>query len=97
MFRSGPLTLTNNRQSRAVDNEMERSGGRDAVELDIKLLTSPRERGVVRSIEIGPHQGQNRPDEALRLAQGQAEDEPERQRGLDRVGLTSLISRKIKN
>ena len=49
---------------------MERSGGRDAVELDIKLLTSPRERGVVRSIEIGPHQGQDRPDEALRLAQG---------------------------
>ena len=39
---------------------------------------------MVRRIQIGAHQGQDRPHEPLRLAQGQAEDKPEDQRGLDR-------------
>ena len=63
---------------------MQRSMGRDSVQCDIQSLTSPRERRVVRGIETGAHHGEDRPDETLGLAQWQAEDEPERERGLDR-------------
>ena len=51
----------------------------------IEVLTTPREGRVVGSFEIDIHQGQHRPQEALRLAKRQPEDEPQRQRGLDRV------------
>ena len=40
---------------------------------------------MVRSLEIDMHQGQHPPQEALRLAKRQSEDEPQRQRRLDRV------------
>ena len=79
-----PLALTHDRQTRAVDDEMDGLGGRGAVERDAEVLTTPRERGVVGRLEIDPHQGQDRPQEAFRLAQRQPEDEPQRQRGLDR-------------
>jgi len=92
VFRSGPFTFPNNRESRAVDDEMDGSRGRDAPELHIELPTPPRERSVVRSLEIGAHQGQDRPQEVLRLAQWRAEDEPERQRGLDHQIREELLS-----
>ena len=49
-----------------------------------RALTPPRARGVVGRVEVDVHQEQDRPQEAFRLAHGQAEDAPERQRGLDR-------------
>ena len=64
---------------------MDRPGGRNAVELDRQVLTPPRESGVVRGVEIDTHQGENRAQEALRLAKRQSEHEPKRQRGLDGV------------
>ena len=48
-----------------------------------ELLTSPRERRMVRHLEIGLQYGEDRPQEALCLTQGQAEHETERQSGLD--------------
>ena len=63
---------------------MQRSRGRNAIEGEVELLTPPRERGVVRRLEVGAHQGQDRPQEALRLAQGQPDNQSKCQRGLDR-------------
>ena len=63
---------------------MKRPPGRNAIENEIEALTPPRERGVIWRFEVGAHQDQDRPQEALGLAQGQPEDEPERQCGLDR-------------
>ena len=62
---------------------MQRSRGLDVVYRHVQQLTPSRERRVVRGIETGPHHGQDRPDEALRLAQWQAEHESEGQGGLD--------------
>ena len=84
VFRRGPFALADDRQARAVDDEMKRPPGRNAIENEIEALTPPRERGVIWRFEVGAHQDQDRPQEALGLAQGQPEDEPERQCGLDR-------------
>ena len=59
--------------------------GRDARDSDIEVLTAPREGGVVGSVEIETHAGQHRPQEALRLAKRQLEDEAKDQSRLDRV------------
>ena len=48
--------------------------------LFLKVATHP-----VGGLEIDTHQEQQRPQEALRLAQRQPEDKPERQRRLDRL------------
>ena len=83
-FAAAPFALADDRQARAVDDEMKRPPGRNAIENEIETLTPPRERGVIWRFEVGAHQDQDRPQEALGLAQGQPEDEPERQCGLDR-------------
>ena len=64
--------------------KMERFVDRNPVEFDIEVLTTPRDGRVVGSVEIDIHQGQRRPQEALRLAKRQPEDDPQCQRGLDR-------------
>ncbi len=57
---------------------MNRPSSRNASENEPEALTPPRERGVIRRFEVGAHQDQDRPQEALGLAQGQPEDDPER-------------------
>ena len=84
VFRDGPRALAHDRQAGAIDDELDGARGRDATEHHSELLTPPRECGVVRRVQIGAQQGQDRPHEPLRLAHGQAEDEPEDQRSLDR-------------
>ena len=49
-----------------------------------EVLTGPRKRGVVGGIEIDSHQRQHRPQESLRLAKRQLEDESQRQGRLER-------------
>ncbi len=51
----------------------------DPMQIGIEALTASRERGVDGSFEINVHQRQDRPQKALRLAQWQIEDEPQRQ------------------
>ena len=63
---------------------MEGTHGREATEHHGVRLTPPRERGVVRRVQIGAHQNRHRPHETLRVPQRQAEHEAKRQRGLDR-------------
>ena len=83
VFGGGPFALAEDRQARAVDHEMHRPLDRDAIERDLELLAPPRERCMVRRLEVGLHHGEDRPQKALRLAQRQAEDESERQGGFD--------------
>ena len=63
---------------------MQRSLRREVVHHDVQRLAPSQERHVVGGVETGAHHGQDRPDETLRLPQGQAEDESERQGSLDR-------------
>ncbi|AMY10827.1 Transcriptional activator CadC [Luteitalea pratensis] len=80
----GPFSKDGERVAfRAVDDQVQRSCRRDVVHRYMQRLTPARERRVVRGVKTGAHHGQDRPDEALRLAQGQVEDESERQGGLD--------------
>ena len=79
------FAFAHNRQSRAVDDEMDGASRWDAAEFNRARLTSSGERGVVGGFEIDTQQRQDRPQEAFRLAQGQPEDKAERQRRLDRT------------
>ena len=63
---------------------MQRFVRRKAKSSDLQPLTPSRERRVVRGLEAGADHDQNGPDEALRLAHGQAKDESERQDRFDR-------------
>ena len=83
VFGGGPFALAEDRQARAVDDEMHRLLDRDVIERDLELLAPPREHCMVRRLKIGLHHGEDRPQETLRLAQRQVEDESERQGGLD--------------
>ena len=52
-----------------------RADDRDVIERDLELLAPPRERCMVPRLKIGLHHGEDRPQETLRLAQRQVEDE----------------------
>ena len=47
----GPLAFADDRQSCAIDDEMHRSLGRNAIECQIEMLTPTRERRVIRCLE----------------------------------------------
>ena len=79
----GPLAFADDRRSCAIDDEMHRALGRNAIECQIEMLTPMRERRVIRGLEVGAHQGQHGPQEALGLAQRPPEDQPQHQRGQD--------------
>ncbi|AMY09526.1 hypothetical protein LuPra_02743 [Luteitalea pratensis] len=68
MFRCGPLAFPPSLKDRAVDDQMQRSLRREVTHCDVQPLTPSRERLLVRGIETRAHHGQDRPDEALRLA-----------------------------
>ena len=60
MFHRSPFAFAHNRQSRAVDDEMDGSSRWDAAEFNRERLTSSGERGVVGGFEIDTHQRQDR-------------------------------------
>ena len=67
VFHRSPFAFAHNRQSRAVDDEMDGSSRWDAAEFNRERLTSSGERGVVGGCEIDTHQRQDRPQEAFRF------------------------------
>ena len=71
VFHRSPFAFAHNRQSRAVDDEMDGSSRWDAAKFNRERLTASGEHGVVGGCEIDTHQRQDRPQEAFRLAQGQ--------------------------
>ena len=80
---AAPFAFAHNRQSRAVDDEMDGSSRWDAAAFNRERLTSSGERGGVGGCEIDTHQRQDRPQEAFRLAQGPPEDKAARHRRLE--------------
>ena len=54
-----PLALAHDRQSSAVDNEMHGLIDRNMMKIDIEVLTTTRERGVIWGFEIDTHQRQD--------------------------------------
>ena len=74
VFHRSPFAFAHNRQSRAVNDEMDGSSRWDAAAFNCERLTSSGERGVVGGCEIDTHQRQDRPPEAFRLAHGHPED-----------------------
>ena len=54
VFHRSPFAFAHNRQSRAVDDEMDGSSRWDAAEFNRERLTSSGERGVVGGFEIDP-------------------------------------------
>lgn len=71
---------------------MQRSRRREPAHRDVERPSPSRQRRVVGGLETRAHHGQDRPDNTLRLAQGQAEDEAEREGGLDRQIRESRLS-----
>ena len=69
VFGGGPFALAEDGQARAVDDEMQWLLHGNAIECKIEAPAPPRERGVVWRCETGVHQAEDRPLEALRLAQ----------------------------
>lgn len=63
---------------------MQRAARHDPRPLAGQAAAPPAERGVIGNGEIEPEQPQHAADEALGLAQGQMEDEPQHQHELDR-------------
>ena len=91
MFRRGPFTLAHDRESRAVDNEMQAGTGGGATQREVEMLATPGERGVIGRGQVETQHPEDRRQEAFSLPQGQVEDEPERQRGFDgEIGILQL-------
>ena len=57
----------------------------DPIQIDIEAPTTPRERGVVGSLERDSHQRKYGSQKTLSLAQWEIEDEAQRQSRLNRV------------
>jgi len=68
MSHRSPFTFAEDRKAGAVNDEMDRALGWNTIEFDVELLSASGQRGVVRSVEVGLHQGKERPHKALRLA-----------------------------
>lgn len=91
VFCGGPLPLADDRQARAVHDEMERAGLALRAQGNVEILPATRECGVVGSRQVEVHQLQQRAEEALGLAQRQVEEQAQCHRGFDsEVGVPPL-------
>ncbi len=88
------LTLAEQLQTHAVQHEVDRARVRQRPRTPAgRRPSTPAERGVVRIRQIEPQQAQDAADECLGLAQGQVEDEAQRQHAFDRqVGVDRLAA-----
>ena len=83
VFRGSPFPFAQNRQSRAIDDQMHAFAGRDSIKPELELLTTPGERRVIGRGELEAHHPEERLQEPRGLAQGQVEEETERQCDFD--------------
>ena len=80
-----PLALAEQLQASAVQHEVNRTGMRGHPRLATgDAAATLGERRVVRHSQIEPEQAQHAAAERLGLAQGEVEDEPQRQHQFDR-------------
>ena len=83
MFRRGPLTVADDGQSGAVNDEGQAGARVGAPKREGEMLTASRERGVIGGREIDAQHPDDRGQDALGLTQRSVEDETERQGGFD--------------
>ena len=83
MFRRGPLTVADDGQSGAVNDEVQAGARAGAPTREGEMLTAARERGVIGGREIDAQHPEDRGQDALGLTQRSVEDETERQGGFD--------------
>ena len=91
MFRRGPLTVADDGQSGAVNDEVQAGARAGAPKREGEMLTASRERGVIGCREIDAQHPEDRCQEALGLTQRSVEEETERQGGFDgEIGILEL-------
>ena len=91
MCRRGPLTVADDGQSGAVNDEVQAGARAGAPKREGEMLTASRERGVIGCREIDAQHPEDRCQEALGLTQRSVEDETERQGGFDgEIGILEL-------
>ena len=83
VFRSSPLTCSDDGQTRAVEHEMEALAGRDRSQTAPQMLTAPGERRRVGGGEVEAHHPEQGVQEPFGLAQREMVEEPQGQGGLD--------------
>ena len=69
MFRRGPLTVADDGQSGAVNDEVQASARAGAPKREGEMLTASRERGVIGGREIDAQYPEDRCQDALGLTQ----------------------------
>ena len=90
-----PFAATQNLEPRGIDDQVDRAVVGSGQGRHRNDLVPAREGGVVRGLEVEAHQAEQRVQEPLGLAERQAEDDPQRQRGPDReVRVPPLASAK---
>ena len=91
MCRRGPLTVADDGQSGAVNDEVQAGARAGAPKREGEMLTASRERGVIGCREIDAQHPEDRGQEALGLTQRSVEEETERQGGFDgEIGILEL-------
>ena len=73
IFRRGPFPLAHDRESRAVDNEMQAGTCGGATQREVEMLATPGERGVIGRGQVETQHPEDRRQEAFSLPQGQVE------------------------
>jgi hypothetical protein len=92
MLLSVPCALTTHLQARAIDDQVDRSlwGMIDLPPDDYRSMAS-RQRRMIRTRKRQIHQAQDRAKQSFGLAQGQAKEQPQGERGFDgNIGIDGL-------
>ena len=91
MCRRGPLTVADDGQSGAVNDEVPAGARAGAPKREGEMLTASRERGVIGGRAIDAQPPEDRGQDALGLTQRSVEEETERQGGFDgEIGILEL-------
>ena len=77
MLRGCPFAFADDRESGAVDNEMDGLAPGSPAKFNFEPLTTPRESRVIRNIKADTHHLEDGSKEALGLAEREVEDETE--------------------
>lgn len=88
-----PFTGTEDLQPGGFDDQVDRASVKAAERREFHPLVAPRERSVIRGVEVQLHQAEERCQEALCLPERQAEDDSQSQSRDDREdGVARLAS-----
>ena len=75
VFRSRPFTLADDRQTRAVDDEMKASALWNGPKRRVEVSAPTGQRRVIRRLKVEFHQHEERREEALDLTKRQMEEQ----------------------